>query len=344
MASEVVSASDAIQTLMYGTRYIGLSALIVSMSLCHAQGFNIAHHNQNMLGASGRSIFEQADGYLMFSVQWSLNTTHSELFITKFNEVGEFISEQSYPTDRNTDPGIMDPVARRATGGYAVTVSLFGGNDPNVTRLLLFDPNGELVFDHFVKTDTIGFGNHGTRQLIELSDGHFLHSGWCSVPVNTPCITKIDSTGEIIWEHGYEIPYASYIFSATPTTDGGFVLGSKINSYPDQGVIIKVDSLGEQIWLRRFGGMSITGGSRVEELTDGSFLSIGAWESLNSPPLSEMQYGSLYRFTSSGSQIWRKDYFYGWKAGMAHIRRASEDLYWLVGAGYNEDYTQVHHI
>ena len=136
-----------------------------------------------MVGASGRSVFEQPDGYLMFSVQWSLDTTHSELYITRFNSDIEIIDEQSYSSDWNTDPGIMDPVARRAGGGYAVTVTLFGGSDPNVTKLLLFNANGEMISDHFVKTDSVDLGNHGTRQLIELSDGHFLHCGWCSEPI-----------------------------------------------------------------------------------------------------------------------------------------------------------------
>lgn len=219
-------------------------------------------------------------------------------------------------------------------------MTFFGGGSPAKTYLYIFDENGDTLWTRFLKEDTTFGINSGTRHLLQLSDGGFLHSGWCSVTGGAACIMRLDSSGTILWERIY--PPCTYIFNATPTNDGNFILGSRITDYPDQGVIMKIDSLGEPIWTRRFGGHAITGGRPVIELDDGSIISVGAWEPLSTPLSSEMQYGSLYKYSSSGAPVWRKDYFYGWKAGMAHIHSALDGNYWLIGAGYNEDYTLVH--
>ncbi len=116
-----------------------------------AQNFNVVHHNQNMLGGSGRSVFEQPDGYMMFSVQWSWDSTTSALFAAKFDLEGNFLFEKQYQTNRNMGPGIMDPIALVEQGGYMAAVTLFGGSAPNQTYLYRFDLQGDTLWTVFVK-------------------------------------------------------------------------------------------------------------------------------------------------------------------------------------------------
>ena len=318
------------------TRCIVLLASIVTITLCCAQGFNIAHHNLNLLPAQGRSVFEHQDGFLAFNVQFAWDSSASILFTSMFDGEGNFLWETPHPNPQSMDPGIMDPVTPLLQGGYATGITLFGNGQPNRTYLYRFDENGDTLWTRFLKEDTTLGINSGTRHLLQLPDEGFLHSGWCSVTGGAACIMRLDSSGTILWERIY--PPCTYIFNSSPTFDGGFVLGSKINSYPDQGVVIKVDSLGEQIWLERFGGRAITVG-KPTALPDGSILTTGAWEELNASPSSEFQYGSVYRYTDNGVQVWRRDYFYGWKASTTMIRPSADGNFWVIGGRHSDDYT-----
>lgn len=77
---------------------------------------------------------------------------------------------------------------------------------------------------------------------------------------------KIDSKGEILWQHSFGGEYIDELRSITPTQDGGFLLGGSSNS-SDKGNktqknigqsdywIIKLDKDGNEQWQKTLGGI-----------------------------------------------------------------------------------------
>src|SRR5690606_14228182 len=102
------------------------------------------------------------------------------------------------------DCGVMDPVTLVDTLGYAVSVSFYGGAEPKQTYLFIFDLNGDTLWTNQFREDS----DNGTRQLIRLADGRYLHCGWCSVPEVGACITLLDVGGSVLWNKIYS--YAEY--------------------------------------------------------------------------------------------------------------------------------------
>ena len=294
--------------------------------------FNEVRHHPSVLSYTGAiSVFEQTDGYLMFSYGWSLDSTVGAVQIAKFGLQGQFIGDIEHRRERNTHPGFIDPVARISDTCFVAAMTEFGGQDPNVTWLYWFNAEGDTIRTRFLKSDSNQVtGNHGTRQLIALSDGGFMHCGWCAGhPVGTGgCITRLDSTGSILWVRNY--PQAQYIFNATELSDGGFVLGGMRNTQQDMAVVIRTDSLGNAQWVRYHGLYALTSGSQALIDEDGQILIPGAWRD---DPLWSVydNWACLYKYSSSGTLLDRKDYYFSYDAGAGYILPKGAGHYWLVG-------------
>jgi hypothetical protein len=255
---------------------ISFLILILSGS-AHAQTtFNIVNYHLSGIATGwGRSVVEQPDGYLMWSVQWAYDSTTSAMFATKFDLEGNYLWEKQYHRPGyNTDFVFYDPVVK-VDGGFAAAVSFFTSTAPNETYLFRFNEEADTLWSKLIRIDTLPTGNHGTRNLIALPDGGFLHSGWCNVPSDRGCITRLDSEGNYMWEQTYV--GSQYIFSSRITNDGGFVLCMSNSTFPNRAAIIRTDSLCQQQWRRSFGGHAWVIGSGVLPIDDG-FLIPGAFE------------------------------------------------------------------
>jgi hypothetical protein len=212
-------------------------------------------------------------------------------------------------------------------------VDEYGGTDPIVSWIYWFDANGDTLRTRFFKSDSAFVdANHGTRQLLALADGGFLHCGWCA---NTPpgqggCITRLDSAGAILWERSY--PGTNYIQQATELPDGGFVLGaSRPQNVPqDKAGVIRTDSAGNVQWVRYHGLHAITGGKKALVNQDGSVLMAGGWKS--DPDVQTYDtWSSVYKYAPDGTFLDRKDYYYSYNAQASFILNKSDSHYWLAG-------------
>jgi len=280
------------------------------------------------------SVFEAPDGYLMFSYGWTLDSTGGAVQIAKFDLEGNFQWDKEHRRQRDAQPGIVDPIAPISGGRFVGAMTEFGGTLPKVTYLYWWNSEGDTIRTRFLKSDSgIVNGNHGTRQLLALADGGFLHCGWCSVPLNTACVTRLDSSGTILWERVY--PQAMYILNATETPDGGFVLGGVRNNQLDRAVVIRTDSAGAMQWVRYYGAYAPTSGGRALVEADGSVLLAAAWQPTQPVPGStDDQWASLYKYSGQGTFQWRKDYFWSYIASARYILPKANDHYWLVGGMY----------
>ncbi|HNR55470.1 MAG TPA: T9SS type A sorting domain-containing protein [Flavobacteriales bacterium] len=297
--------------------------------------FNLVQHNANMLAAQGRSIFELNEGYLLFSLEWSSDSTSTSLYTTLLNAEGVQLFQREFSTGRNVDPGVIDPICQQ-DDEYVAAVTSYGGDSPNVTFLYWFNASGDTIRTRFLKSDSASNGgNHQTRQLVALSDGGYLHCGWCSDPINTGCITRLDSTGTVLWEKVYT--NTNTINNAIQLEDGGFVLGGTRNGNLDKAVVIRTDSLGVVQWTKYHGLYSLTSGERALIDNTGNVLVPGSW---NPDPLWSAldRWASLYEYTPSGTLVERRDYFYNRHAAARNILDKGDGHSWMVGSMFQYEF------
>ena len=309
--------------------------LIVAVVIQAALGqntFNVVRQHPSTISYTGAlSVNELPDGYLVFSFGWSLDSAVAAVQVAKFDFEGNFIWEKEHRRQRDTYPGIIDPIASISSSRYVGALTEYGDTLPEATYLYWWDSEGDTIRTRFFKSDSNAVeSNHGTRQLLALSNGGFLHCGWCA---NTPpgqggCITRLDSTGAILWERIY--PQAQYIQNARETSDGGFVLGGSRNADQDEAVVIRTDSAGNVEWVRYHGLYSISGARRPLADVDGNFLVPGRWK--NDPTWSVYDtWASAYHYAPNGTLLQRKDFYFGRNASAGHILPKGDSHYWLVG-------------
>ena len=321
------------ETQFRSMRIFSLLVLCYFTQLQAQNTFSVVHHNLNMLAGSGRSIFEVDDGYLLFSVQWAWDSTTGAVFVTKFDLDGNYVFEKQHKRTRNLDPGLIDPIALNMDGSYTAAITCFeGGEAPDSIFLYTFDQDGDTTRSVFLDAAP----SQGMRDCLLTPDGSFLISGICTIAVDPladcACIRKVSASGEELWRKTW--PALRSISNALPTSDGGYLLGTTDSFYPDLASILKVDSLGNQQWIRNFGGNALNGVSSLLEMEDGSFLVPSAFASLDSSQNAEDQYSSLYHYSSSGSLLWRHDIQYGRLSTAAQIMHSADGGYWLTGGYY----------
>jgi hypothetical protein len=323
--------------------------VLLALSLQTAWGqtsFNVVREHPSTISYTGAlSVNELPDGYLMFSFGWSLDSTVGAVQIAKFDLEGDFLWEKEHRRQRDTYPGIIDPIASISDGRFVGAMTEYGGTEPNITYLYWWDSEGDTIRTRFLKSDSnVVNGNHGTRQLLALADGGFLHCGWCAntTPGQGGCITRLDSTGAILWERVY--PQAQYILNAREAPDGGFVLGGYRNGQQDRAVVIRTDSLGNVQWVRYHGLYAGTMAHRALIDEQGNVLVPGNWKS-DPSPLTYDTWACLFRYDPDGTVQPRRDYYYHRSTGTAHLLTKGNGHYWMVGAtwqtGLDPDYATL---
>ncbi len=177
------------------------------------------------------------------------------------------------------------------------------GSDSNANRGIngLSLPNGEFIFTCFSTSPqdgTISEPNRGGGDI------------W---------IAKIDSSGNILWDKRYGGNGGDACTKMIKFSDGGFILCGLTSS--DQGFevsdtsfgysdiwLLKIDSIGNKIWDKRFGGLNFDFAFDVVLDFDGGFLLGGQTSSDSGFSVSEPPYGAVdywvVKTDSMGNKLW----------------------------------------
>src|SRR5207248_1697389 len=93
----------------------------------------------------------------------------------------------------------------------------------------------------------------------------------------------IDSNGNKVWDKRFGGMNDDWLYSMQQTNDGGYILGGYSNSdssgdktEPTRGDIdywiVKIDSLGNKEWDKRFGGLNEDYLTSLQQTADGGFI------------------------------------------------------------------------
>ena len=242
---------------------------------------------------------------------------------------------RNYGFTGESDQGMCG--ALTSDGGFLVAGDSgnFPGGDVWIVRA---DNNGDTIW-------TRNFGNERWQQanyITETSDGGVIAAGKFSVAVGDYdlYLIRLDPNGDSLWTRR---------FGAVGADDDGqmiieladsnfLAVGNGRNAGTTDLFMVKLDTLGNQLWTKHYGGSGSEYAYGVVELADGGFMITGSTTTLT-------QGGSdlwLLRTDSDGDTLWTKkfDYHDGLDRG-DNIVQADNGDFVIGGRTWNGTYAQL---
>ncbi len=150
-----------------------------------------------------------------------------------------------------------------------------------------------------------GIGN----SILSLEDGNYLIVGDCYMPSYDSCINvlKMDSLGNVLWHKYYEGLGTFYMRDniLIDKEGAGFIVAAKVAQEGNRWNMgmVKLDSSGDSLWVKAYGGEGIEWTSRMIQLDDGGYILVGYGNSFGDQ--SEVD-GYMVRTDKTGEVIWDK--------------------------------------
>jgi len=186
------------------------------------------------------------------------------------------------------------------------------------------------------------YGGSGTdrgKSIQQASDGGYIVSGetYSYTYGNSDfAIYKLNSSGNKVWFKHFGGSNSDYAYSIQQTSDGGYIVAGYTLSYTYGGAdfaIYKLDSSGNKVWFKHYGGANDDYGRSIQQTSDGGYVVAGYTYSYT--------YGSedfaIYKLNSSGNKVWFKHYGGANSDWAISIQQTSDGGY--VVAGQSKSYT-----
>jgi len=213
--------------------------------------------------------------------------------------------KKAYGTIRGDNEGWM--VQETSDGGFII-VGQNGGNEGYDRDIYLIktDAVGDTVWTRSFETGSEEFG----RAIRQTADGGFAVAGfiWNSNSANDAYLVKIDSLGNTQWQRIYQCSiYNDEARSLELTPDGGFIMVGRTGPPTDSDVlIVRVDSNGDTLWIRHYGGNFNDRAWSVKNTYDGGFIVVG-WSNLLPAPAENSQI-YIVKVNGDGDSLWTRRY------------------------------------
>jgi len=260
-------------------------------------------------GGSGydnaRSIQQTSDGsYIVVGTTSSFTHGNSDFAIYKLNSSGNKVWFKHYG---GTNWDGCNSIQQTSDGGYIVagyTQSYtHGGHDFAIYKL---NSSGNKVwFKHYGGTQ-----NDIARSIQQTSDGGYIVAGFTESYTYGNydfAIYKLNSSGSKVWFKHYGGTSSDDAYSIQQTSDGGYIVAGDTGSYTygnSDFAIYKLNSSGNKVWFKHFGGGSNDYGYSIQQTSDGGYIVAGDTASFT--------HGNddfaLYKLNSSGNKIWFRHY------------------------------------
>lgn len=229
----------------------------------------------NDLGTS--IILTDDEGYIISGYTDSYGSGSTDAWIIKTDHAGTEIWSNTYGGS-NLD--WASSIEKTDDGGYIFAGGTMSfGNGLKDAYLVKIDSIGNEVW-----SKTFGGTNDDLFNSVSItSDSGFILVGETSsfgYGGEDIYIVKSDSEGNEIWSKTFGGSNNDWARSAQQTSDGGFIIIGTTRSYGNdsQILMIKIDSQGNQIWLKTFGEAYYEYGGAVQQTSDGGYIITGSTE------------------------------------------------------------------
>ncbi len=174
---------------------------------------------------------------------------------------------------------ILTSISSTSDGGYIIaglTGDPYNTGNTNILAIKL-DSLGNIAW-----SKTFGGGDlDAAFSICEDSSGNYMLAGKWSYygwGRSDYWLIQLDSLGDIIWSKVYGGSGHNWAFSVSPTSDTGYIVAGWTDSLgvgKNDVMIIKLDSLGDIIWSKTFGGTDYEEALSISQTSDNSYIAMG---------------------------------------------------------------------
>src|ERR1051326_6386144 len=226
------------------------------------------------------------NGYILYGEKNSLQAT-ADILIIKTDSAGTVKWAKTFGTVDADEVWGLEIIK----DGYLVSAQT--GNPHTSRYLMKIDSLGNLIW---VKT------NFFAECMVPTPDGGLVFT----TPYPANFITRVDSNYNVVWRKKYVIPGLQSTSSLRRSNHGNFLISGNIAGYNNSTdyCLMKTDSLGNILWVKRYGGNNYDSYPDVQPTFDGGCVMFGTTESFgvgNGDAL-------MIKTDSSGNIQWSKTY------------------------------------
>lgn len=232
-------------------------------------------------GEEAKSVVHSNDGcYIITGYTSSVGLGCDDVYLLKVNANGDTLWTKTYGW---TEQDVGCSVQQTSDGGYIIAgyTNSFGGGYYFDACLFKTDADGNLLWHKIYE----GTGDNFTVSVQETSDNGYIMAGY-TAPFGTlnweAYLIKTDVNGDTLWTKTFRslAVYGRCMGeSVDQTPDGGYIIAGLIlltGANNDDVYLIKVDSNGNTVWTRCYGGKSQDYAESVQHTSDGGYIVAGS--------------------------------------------------------------------
>jgi hypothetical protein len=260
------------------------------------------------------------EGYVVGGTSRSAETWN-DFYLAKVDPLGDILWEMTYGDSTDQDAYCLQ---QTSDGGYVMV-----GTTVSDIYLLKTDSLGNTLWDRAYggSRDDAGYSVRQTP------DGGYIIVGetWpSSVDTSDIFIIKTDSLGNAHWTKRYGGIHDDGGSSVDLAADGGYIITGATYSFGADNsdvYLIKIDSLGDSVWARTYGGTNNDHGRSVQVTRDGGYIIAGTTHSFGEG----IQDFYLLKTDSLGNLLWTKTYGGTSDDRASSVRQTTDGGYIIVG-------------
>jgi uncharacterized delta-60 repeat protein len=227
----------------------------------------------------GKVIQQTSDGgFILAGRTASFGAGNDDFWILKLNGSGAISWENTYGGSAFDEP---NAIQETADGGFIVTGRTYSyGEGLFDTWVLKLNADGTVDWEKTYGESS----NDVAYDIQETADGGFIVVGYTDsfgAGAGDILLLKLNGDGTVAWQKTYGGTALDYAVSIEETTDTGFVMAGRTQSFGagDNDLwVLKLNNSGTIVWQRAFGGAASDVGLSVEQV-GGGFVVVGATES-----------------------------------------------------------------
>jgi hypothetical protein len=257
------------------------------------------------MGLQGSLQRVSTGGYVMFGTKYS-NKNYALLY--RFNDLGDTLWTKELG-DNSSLEYVGHQVKETDDGGY-ICIGTISGSNP--IWIIKTDSLGNKEWER-----TYGSSNWDWPTSIAVcNDGGYIFTaaskaGGIGLPKDNIRIMKVDTAGNVVFNHFFGGIEDDNSWSIIQTQDGGYLFGGNY-TFEDPGCsclksnpyVIKMDSLGDTLWTKKYGpAMSNATVLNMHELDDESIILCGLTRKEQIIGGDYREQGLVFKITKDGDSL-----------------------------------------